>query len=200
MLTKSRMSNWFSIERIISYLAAAFSVCLWVHCSFAEEVPVYKPNPHVEIFRPGTGVRHLPPDHITVDMPFGRFLYHGGNFFVARPDGFEVVEPPIGAIVPYLPPEPPRVVIGGVTYYTIGIGWYADRPDGAYEVIRPVTDKDVPFFETAEQFTTVYAGPSNNTQAVKTVSRGTRVRVLERQGNWFHVQLMDTGIGWIFVR
>lgn len=200
MLKKSKKSKSFSIERILPYIAVTFSVFLWMNCSHAEEVPVYKPNPHVEIFRPGTGVRHLPPDHITVDMPFGRFLYHGGNFFVPRPDGFEVVEPPIGAIVPYLPPEPPRVLVGGMTYFTIGIGWYVSRPDGTYEVIRPVTDRDVPFFETEEQFAAVYVNPSNNSRAIKTVPRGTRVRVLERQGNWFHIQLMDTGIGWIFVR
>jgi len=59
---------------------------------------------------------------------------------ITRNDGgltlFVVATPPIGAVVPELPPEPQTIVVGNTAYYYAGGAFYVQQPNG-FLVVQP---------------------------------------------------------------
>jgi len=71
-----------------------------------------------------------------------RFYFSGGVWY--RPSGprFSVVVPPIGLIVPFLPPYYATIWVGGVPYYYANEVYYAHR-GGGYVVVEPPKEEIV---------------------------------------------------------
>jgi hypothetical protein len=64
------------------------------------------------------------------------FLFCEGLFYRYSPAGYVVVQPPIGAMVPMLPPGYTTVFINGMPYYYYGYTYYTMAP-GGYVVAAP---------------------------------------------------------------
>jgi hypothetical protein len=85
---------------------------------------------------PGYAIAALPTGNISVAFGGGRFFFHAGVWY--RPSGpsFVVVRPPVGVIVPVLPPYYTVVYAGGVPYYYANEVYYTQAP-GGYAVAAP---------------------------------------------------------------
>lgn len=88
--------------------------------------------------RHGHVVKSLPRGTHTVVHHRTRYYYDGGIWY--RPSGvyFSVVAPPIGVVVPVLPPSYATVWVGSVPYYYAGGAYYAWYPEyRGYMVTEP---------------------------------------------------------------
>ena len=65
-----------------------------------------------------------------------RFFFLGGVWY--RPYGprFEIIAPPFGIVVPFLPPYYTTIWVGGMPYYYANEVYYAQSP-GGYMVVEP---------------------------------------------------------------
>ena len=101
---------------------------------------VYDSRHHLNHYYPVRGeiVATLPGGAISIGIGSGsgRFFFHGGVWF--RPSGarFVVVAPPIGIVVPVLPPAYATLWLGGVPYYYANDIYYTPAP-GGYVVTAP---------------------------------------------------------------
>ncbi len=99
---------------------------------------VYDTRHHLNHYYPAHGevVLGLPAGAIAVRFGDDRFFFHGGVWF--RPSGprFVVVAPPIGIVVPVLPPAYATLWLGGAPYYYADGTYYAPAP-GGYAVTAP---------------------------------------------------------------
>ena len=97
--------------------------------------------------------RYYPRRGVEVDVvPRGAFVspqWRGGYYFHEgvwyRPHGprFVVVAPPLGFVVPFLPPFYTTLWIGGFPYYYADDAYYAWRPERrGYEVVNPPPSED----------------------------------------------------------
>ena len=89
-------------------------------------------------------VRTLPRTYRVVPYRDTRYYYHDGIWY--RPSGsrFVVVLPPVGVIVPFLPPFYTTIWVGGMPYYYAGGVYYVWRPeDRVYAVAEPPPDTEV---------------------------------------------------------
>jgi hypothetical protein len=68
-----------------------------------------------------------------------RFYYHAGVWWRPGPAGFVVIRPPIGVVVPVLPPAYTTVWIGGAPYYYANDIYYTPVA-GGYAVAQPPAD------------------------------------------------------------
>lgn len=85
---------------------------------------------------PGLRVRAVPREAVVVHFGPGRYWFHGGVWYRARGPGFVVVAPPIGIILPVLPPFYTTLMVGGVPYYYANRTYYAwSDPDQGYRVV-----------------------------------------------------------------
>jgi len=64
------------------------------------------------------------------------FFFHSGVWYRRGGPGFVVVRPPVGIIVPILPPAYSTVVVGSVPYYYANDVYYVEAP-GGYAVAEP---------------------------------------------------------------
>jgi hypothetical protein len=67
---------------------------------------VYDTRFHHDHYYPSRGyvVAALPPGYITLGFGNRRLFFHGGVWYQPAPSGFVVVQPPLGVVVPVLPP------------------------------------------------------------------------------------------------
>jgi len=72
----------------------------------------------------GFAVDHVPEGAVSASFHGGSYYYHGGVWY--RPEGgrFFVVAPPIGIVVPILPPFYTTVWFGGAPYYYANETYY----------------------------------------------------------------------------
>lgn len=87
--------------------------------------------------RPGYAVRTLP--YAAVTLTFGGlfFYYTDGIYYRHDHNRYVVALPPVGLLVPALPPAHSVVILGGRKYYTYADVYYVwDEPRGAYRVIE----------------------------------------------------------------
>ncbi|MEN6466677.1 MAG: DUF6515 family protein [Syntrophaceae bacterium] len=84
----------------------------------------------------GHYVRTVPAGHRVVVHGGVNYYYHGGVWY--RPWGprFVVVGPPVGIVVPFLPPFYATVWVGAVPYYYANSVYYVSAP-GGYAVVDP---------------------------------------------------------------
>ncbi len=88
----------------------------------------------------GYSVPVLPVGHIAVTFRGGgRFFFHSGVWYQPGGPGFVVVRPPVGVVIPILPPAYTTVWVAGAPYYYANDVYYAPAP-GGYMVAEPPMD------------------------------------------------------------
>src|SRR5258708_9078919 len=88
----------------------------------------------------GYSVPVLPVGHIAVTFRGGgRFFFHSGVWYQPGGPGFVVVRPPVGVVIPILPPAYTTVWVTGAPYYYANDVYYAPAP-GGYMVAEPPMD------------------------------------------------------------
>jgi len=99
----------------------------------------------------GYSVVALPPGYLSVNFGGGRLYFHAGVWFRAAGPSFVVVRPPVGVVVPVLPPAYTVVYARGMPYYYANEAYYSAVPGGAgYAVVapppgaEPTTDEPAP--------------------------------------------------------
>ncbi|KPJ90820.1 MAG: hypothetical protein AMJ53_12880 [Gammaproteobacteria bacterium SG8_11] len=107
-----------------------------------------------------------PPDYRIKVLPDRRHIVHyhnrdyfyiSGVWYLPSGPGFVVVRPPMGVIVPILPPFYTTIWVGGIPYYYANDIYYVWRTDlNAYEVTSPPVKEDEPPRYVADE---LYAYP-----------------------------------------
>jgi hypothetical protein len=91
----------------------------------------------------GFAVDHVPEGALTANFRGGSYYYHGGVWYQPHGDHFFVVAPPIGIVVPILPPFYTTVWFGGAPYYYANDTYYVWSADQqGYVVSDPPQDPD----------------------------------------------------------
>ena len=94
---------------------------------------------------PGRSFESLPPGHRAI--PFrreGTYYYHSGVWYRSSGPRYVVVMPPVGIVVPWLPPFYTTVWVGSAPYYYAGGVYYVYRPeDRVYVVTEPPPESEV---------------------------------------------------------
>ncbi len=90
----------------------------------------------------GYVVRRIPP-YRSIFWGGLSYLYAEGLFYRYTPSGYIIVEPPVGAVVPALPPTYSTVVVRGTPYYYYDSTYYAPVP-GGYTVVSPAVVSAAP--------------------------------------------------------
>jgi hypothetical protein len=88
--------------------------------------------------RPGYSIKSLPHKHFSMRYHNHHYYYHGGIWY--RPIGsrFVVIAPPIGIVVPFLPPFYTTIWYSGVPYYYANDVYYVwDATREGYVVSSP---------------------------------------------------------------
>ncbi|WP_455211119.1 DUF6515 family protein [Kaarinaea lacus] len=95
-----------------------------------------------------------PPDYRVKVLPDRRHIIHyhnrdyfyiSGVWYLSSGPGFVVVRPPLGVIVPILPPFYTTIWIGSIPYYYANDIYYVWRADlNGYEVTSPPVKEDEP--------------------------------------------------------
>jgi len=86
----------------------------------------------------GYSVTALPLGYVNVTYRGGRYFFHGGVWYRASGPVYLVVRPPVGIVVPILPPAYATVWIAGAPYYYANDTYYVSAPGGAgYAVAVP---------------------------------------------------------------
>jgi len=96
-------------------------------------------------FYPGRGynVRQLPPGAFAVRGGGGQYYYRGGAWYRPYGGGFVVIAPPIGLMIPVLPPLYTTVWFGGIPYYYADDTYYTWSADQqGYVVSDPPQDSN----------------------------------------------------------
>lgn len=113
----------------------------------------------------GHFVDALPTGHHVVVHRGTRLFFFGGVWY--RPYGprFEIIAPPIGIVVPFLPPYYTTIWVGGMPYYYANEAYYAQSPDGYMVVEPPKGDVIEPPPSAAQLFIYPRKGQSEQQQA-----------------------------------
>lgn len=84
----------------------------------------------------GHYVRAVPYGHRVVVHGGVHYYYHGGVWYRPWGSRFVVVGPPVGIVVPFLPPFYTTIWVGAVPYYYANSVYYVPAP-GGYAVVDP---------------------------------------------------------------
>lgn len=88
--------------------------------------------------RDGRIVKSLPRRRIPIRYRDRSYFYLGGVWYLPSGPNFSVVRPPIGIVVPILPPFYTTVWLSGTPYYYANDTYYLWRPDlSGYQVSAP---------------------------------------------------------------
>ena len=87
---------------------------------------------HHDHFYPSVGycIGALPAGNVGVTFRGGRFFFHAGVWYQPGACGYVVARPPVGIIVPVLPPTYSTVWVAGAPYYYANEIYYAQAPGG----------------------------------------------------------------------
>jgi hypothetical protein len=83
----------------------------------------------------GMRVDRLPDGYRRIGIRGHFFFYYGGVYYDNGPSGYVVVDPPLDADIPDLPPGAETVQVGGTVYYYVDGAFYVQQPDGSYVVV-----------------------------------------------------------------
>ncbi|MGH8766137.1 MAG: DUF6515 family protein [Burkholderiales bacterium] len=100
----------------------------------------YDDRYHHQHYYPAVGyaVQALPVGNVAVSFNGAHFYFHSGVWFRPAGGSFVVVRPPVGVVVPVLPPAYNVVYAGAVPYYYANETYYSAVPGGAgYAVVAP---------------------------------------------------------------
>lgn len=94
--------------------------------------------------RPGHVVEELPHDHRVIEYHQRRYHFHDGIWYQPDVNGFVVLIPPVGLVVPLLPPFYTTIWVGGIPYYYADGVYYVWRAeDRVYIVSDPPPEEEV---------------------------------------------------------
>lgn len=92
------------------------------------------------------------PGHVATVLPHGavvvahrddRFYFHGGVWYRPWHRGYRVIAPPVGIVIPVLPPAYVTLRIGGLPYYYANGVYYTPVSSGpGYVVVQPPAGAD----------------------------------------------------------
>ena len=82
------------------------------------------------------GVTILPPSSVTIVFDHRIFFYHEGVYYSLKPDGYVVVNPPVGVKVSTIPASTAIVTFHSNIFYYISGVFYIQVP-GGYKVVSP---------------------------------------------------------------
>jgi len=86
----------------------------------------------------GVTVAAVPRGAVVVRSGPNEYWFHGGVWYRPEAGRFVVIAPPVGVLVPVLPPFYTTLTIGGVPYYYANDAYYVWRdPEHQYEVVDP---------------------------------------------------------------
>ena len=117
----------------------------------------------------------LPHGYVAIGFGSAHFYYGGGVWYRAyAPGRFTVVAPPVGVVVPVLPPFYTTVWVGGAPYYYANNVYYVQTPQGyvvaappppGMVVEQPPTTAPPPYVEQPAQTSPPPPPPSGGGQA-----------------------------------
>jgi hypothetical protein len=87
-------------------------------------------------YHPGVFLNVLPPGYFQFSIGGAPYYYYGGVYYAPQQNGYMVVAPPVGAVVPALPDGVETVVAGGSMLYYADGTFYAPVANG-YQVVAP---------------------------------------------------------------
>ena len=120
-------------------------------------------------YRQGHIVDTLPHRRYSVHFHNKNYYYFGGVWYGPAGSRFVVVAPPLGIVVPFLPPFYTTIWLGGIPYYYANDAYYVWRPDlNGYEVTNPpaeVTSGQEPPLTADQLFIYPEKGQSEQQQA-----------------------------------
>ena len=118
--------------------------------------------------REGRFVNTLPERRRPIRYRNRDYFYFGGVWYLPSGPGFSIVRPPIGIMVPILPPFYTTIWLGGIPYYYANDTYYTWRPDlNAYQVTAPPEEQtqSAPAYLADEIFIYPKQGQSEQQQA-----------------------------------
>jgi Family of unknown function (DUF6515) len=90
-------------------------------------------------YHPGETVRVLPPGYVPLSVGGLGYYYYGGVYFRPTPAGpYAAVAPPLGAVVPELPPGAQVVYAGAASFYYAWGAFYLPQGNGFVVVPPPM--------------------------------------------------------------
>jgi Family of unknown function (DUF6515) len=93
----------------------------------------------------GSVVRDAPRGSMMVNYAGFSYRFYDGVWYEPRGPAYIVVSPPIGLVVPSLPPFATSLTSGGETFFYLNDVYYRPRPDiGGYEVVNAVAETPGP--------------------------------------------------------
>jgi len=108
----------------------------------------------------GYAVPRLPRGVVRVPYRGRPYYFHGGVWYRSNGPRFVVVTPPVGIVVPFLPPFYTTIWVGGVPYYYADDAYYRWRPElRGYQVTEAPRDDEVKVPTAADKQVFVY--PNN---------------------------------------
>lgn len=107
----------------------------------------------------------LPRGHYAVRHHHKPYYFHGGVWYHSYGSRFVVVTPPIGIVVPVLPPFYTTVWVGGVPYYYANGVYYAwSPPERAYVVVKEPPESEITARSSPPEQLFVYPKKGQNEQ------------------------------------
>jgi len=87
---------------------------------------------------PGSSFRGSPSGRLDIGFGHRHYFYHGGYWYQPWGLDFLAVLPPVGILLPFLPPDYVQLEIaGGSPYYYANGSYYQSWPEGGYVVVDP---------------------------------------------------------------
>lgn len=125
-----------------------------------------------------------PSGFLQISYGKDNYYYNRGVFYQPGAQGYRVVRPPHGCVVPALPPRHTRVYIGGVFYYRYDDIYYRQVDNGYMVVTTPIVS-------TTTLVTTAPVAQPTTTAPAVAVTEGTQsvwvgdVEYLFKDGQFF---------------
>jgi len=143
------MNEEIAVNRVSMFARVCLMVVLVIghagHASAAGGVGADPPPQHYDRggYYPPPGRAFPSPPHGAYVVPYhgGPYYYHHGSWYHQNGSNFVVVVPPVGVVVPFLPPFYSVFWFGGYPYYYANNIYYAWQPQQeGYVVTQPPAD------------------------------------------------------------
>lgn len=133
-------------------------------------------------------VKRLPHEHRRVFVSKVPYYYYDGLFYREGITGYVLVNAPVGALVPVLPPSCEMIVINGTTYYTYDNVYYVREPKGYLVVPQPVVNTPATQPVEVSESSFVVHVPNANGSYMPVVIRKTKDGYVGPQGEYYSEQ------------